>query len=66
MIDTEFSSESAIDESEDDRQASQNMALNVLYYIGQKYDIATADMERICDLANVRLDALMSHCGGKL
>lgn len=63
MIGTEFSAETAEAESAEDRQASQQIVLDILCHICQKYAMASEDIGLICDIANVRLNALMAHCG---
>lgn len=50
-------------ESQDEAAAAHRIALDVLYSIGCKYDIKTADMKHLCFLAQIDFNELQKYPG---
>ena len=48
-------------ESQNEAAAAHQMALDVLYRIGCQYDVKTADMATLCQLANIDFNELQNH-----
>ena len=50
-------------ESQDAMAADHQIALDVLYHVGCRYDIAPADMVMLCQLANINFNELQNYAG---
>ena len=59
IIDTAFNTA----ESQDAMAADHQIALDVLYHVGCRYDIAPADMVMLCELSGIQWAELSKYSG---